>query len=138
MKTVFMMFFGSPFLLVSGSSGAARKLGDPVLPAGGRGSKLPLVFFRGRGLTAPPPEKKHYTVYKKGSQKAVSEGSGAARKLGESGRNHTHPISPESDYRKPRNEEKHVLKIFVSLCFLVFLRCSSKLKVLTCKKKSGK
>ena len=43
----------------------------------------------------------------------VSEGSGAARKLGESGRKLPHPISSESDHRKPRIEENNVLYRFL-------------------------
>ena len=46
-------------LIVSGGSGAARKLRDPVLPAGGRGSKLHLVFFPGAGPDGPAPGKKN-------------------------------------------------------------------------------
>ena len=41
----------------------------------------------------------------------VSEGSRVVRKVGEAGRTHFHPISSESDHRKPRNEEQLPFKL---------------------------
>ena len=45
----------------------------------------------------------------------VSEGSGGARKVEESGRKHFHLISSESDHRTPNIEEQYILNIVLNV-----------------------